>query len=99
MSVATPVARAGLRSTRTSSRHIPPRSINDSAVAAPTAPTPITPTFTVPLLRAIGTVTLAAPYQNLSRRPPTEASLLAAPFVPPADAAHPAGPDPGSHPD
>lgn len=39
------------RSTTTISRHIPPRSINDSTVAAPTAPTPTTPTtptFTIP---------------------------------------------------
>src|SRR4030088_720473 len=47
MSAATPSARRVLRSTATISRHIPPRSINDNTVAAPTAPTPITPTFMI----------------------------------------------------
>src|SRR6476620_944343 len=46
MSTATPAARSAARSTSTISRHVPPRSISDNAVAAPTAPAPTTPTFT-----------------------------------------------------
>src|SRR6266542_5373756 len=72
------------------SRHIPPRSINDSAVAAPTAPTPTTPTFTVPLLRAIGIAKSAAPHQR-------RVVFLRLPFVPPADATHPAAQRHGGH--
>src|SRR6266702_576912 len=65
MSVATPLARATVRSTTTISRHIPPRSINDSTVAAPTAPTPTTPTFTIP-------PPWCDRHHDVSRAPPSE---------------------------
>src|SRR5215218_1941602 len=75
MSVATPLARSGVRSTTTISRHIPPRSINDSTVAAPTAPTPITPTFTIPLPHARRTT--VPPRLTTDHRRVHEASLWA----------------------
>src|SRR3954451_13056245 len=44
MSVATPTARSGVRSTSTTSRH-EPRSTSANAHACPTRPTPTTPTL------------------------------------------------------